>query len=240
MKKDKNMRLLPIQGAYNMRDLGGYPTKDGKQVKWNKLLRSGDLNELTVKDLQYLNGIPLLTDIDFRSLPEEKNAPDKFPQSLKEYVRLPIDAGDMSDIKITDTSLIPQMMEEAYRTIIRKFQNEYKTFFRILAEDGRTPLLFHCSAGKDRTGIAAALILSALGVDRDIIRKDYMLSAEYIKGKYDFLVRMQPALEPLTTVRPEYLEAAFQTIDEEFGGIGSFLTHNLEADIPQLKELYTE
>lgn len=240
MKKDKNMRLLPIQGAYNMRDLGGYTTQENKQVKWGKLLRSGDLNELTVKDLQYLDNFPLLTDIDFRSLPEKENAPDKYPQSLKKYIWLPIDAGDMSDIKITETSQIPLMMKEAYRTIIRKFQNEYKTFFRILAENGRTPLLFHCSAGKDRTGIAAALILSALEVDRSVVMEDYMLSAEYIKGKYDFLIRMQPALEPLTTVRPEYLKAAFEVIDEEFGGIESFLTHNLEVDIPKLKELYTE
>lgn len=240
MNKDKNMRLLPIQGAYNMRDLGGYTTQEGKQVKWGKLLRSGDLNELTVKDLQYLNNFPLLTDIDFRSLPEKENAPDKYPQSLKEYIWLPIDAGDMSNIKITDISLIPRMMEEAYRTIIRKFQDEYKTFFRILAENRHAPLLFHCSAGKDRTGIAAALVLSALGVNRTVVMEDYMLSAEYIKGKYDFLIRMQPALEPLTTVHPEYLKAAFDVIDEEFGGIESFLTHNLEADISKLKELYTE
>lgn len=132
MNKDKYTRLLPIEGAYNVRDLGGYPTKDGKQVKWRKLLRSGDLNELTLQDLNYLKDIPVITDIDFRSFQEKEAAPDKRMESLKEYVWLPVDAGDMNDIKVTDVTLIPKMMEEAYRTIIRKFQNEYKRFFEIL------------------------------------------------------------------------------------------------------------
>ena len=98
-------------------------------------------------------------------------------ESLKEYVWLPVDAGDMNDIKITDVTLIPKMMEEAYRTIIRKFQNEYKRFFEILINRQAAPLLFHCSAGKDRTGIAAALLLSALGVDKETVMQDYLLSA---------------------------------------------------------------
>lgn len=223
-----------------MRDLGGYPTQDGKRVKWGKLLRSGDLNELTVKDLQYLESIPLLTDIDFRSRAERENAPDKHPAGLKAYILLPIDAGDLSEVEITDATSVPKLMEEAYRTIIHKYRDEYKTFFRILAEEGRAPLLFHCSAGKDRTGIAAALILSALGVERSIILEDYLLSAECIKGKYDALIRRQPALAPLATVYPEYLQAAFRTIDEDFGGMEAFLRDSLEADIPLLKERYTE
>ena len=240
MNKDKYTRLLPIEGAYNVRDLGGYPTKGGKQVKWRKLLRSGALNELTLQDLNYLKDIPVITDIDFRSFQEKEAAPDKRMESLKEYVWLPVDAGDMNDIKVTDVTLIPKMMEEAYRTIIRKFQNEYKRFFEILINRQAAPLLFHCSAGKDRTGIAAALLLSALGVDKETVMQDYLLSAEYIKGKYDFLIRMQPALEPLTTVRPEYLEAALQVIDKEFGGMEQFLHRNLNVDSEKLKELYTE
>ena len=86
MNKDKYTRLLPIEGAYNVRDLGGYPTKDGKQVKWKKLLRSGDLNELTLQDLNYLKDIPVITDIDFRSFQEKEAAPDKRMENLKEYV----------------------------------------------------------------------------------------------------------------------------------------------------------
>lgn len=237
---DKNIRLLPLQGAYNVRDLGGYPTKNGKRTKWRKLFRAGDLNNLTRSDLQYLQNIPLITDIDFRNSGEIDSAPDKRPESLKEYIWLPIDAGDISDIRITDTALIPQMMEEAYRTIVRKYQDKYRSFFKILEVEENAPVLFHCSAGKDRTGIAAALVLAALGVDKETILKDYLLSAEYLKGKYDFLIRIHPALEPLTTVRPEYLNAAFHTIEEEYGGIERFLKNNLEVDIDKMQASYTE
>lgn len=236
----KNIRLLPMQGAYNVRDLGGYPTRDGKQTKWRRLFRAGDLNKLTQNDLQYLQDIPLLTTIDFRNSGEVNDAPDKKPESLKEYIWLPINAGDMSDIKVTDAASIPQVMEDAYRTIIRKYQDKYKDFFRILAVEENAPILFHCSAGKDRTGIAAALTLAALGVDHKTIIEDYLLSAEYLKGKYDFLIQKYPALEPLTTVRPEYLNAALQTIDEEYGGMEHFLKYNLEIDLEKMKRLYTE
>lgn len=236
----KNIRLLRMQGAYNVRDLGGYPTRDGKQTKWRRLFRAGDLNKLTQNDLQYLQDIPLITTIDFRNSGEVNDAPDKKPESLKEYIWLPINAGDMSDIKVTDAASIPQVMEDAYRTIIRKYQDKYKDFFRILAVEENAPILFHCSAGKDRTGIAAALTLAALGVDHKTIIEDYLLSAEYLKGKYDFLIQRYPALEPLTTVRPEYLNAALQTIDEEYGGMEHFLKHNLEVDLEKMKRLYTE
>lgn len=240
MNKKEDSCLLPIKGAYNMRDLGGYQTNNGKHVKYKTIIRSGDLNELTTDDLRYLSEIPLITDIDFRSEQEKEAAPDKHPDSIKEYIWLPINAGDMNDLKIKEIKSISQMMEDAYKTIIDRFRNEYKEFFQILMAGNKTPLLFHCSAGKDRTGIAAALILSALGVSKETILEDYMLSAQYLKGKYDYLIRIQPSLEPLTTVRPEYLQAALQLIDEEFGGMDSFLTKTLGVDIERMKELYTE
>lgn len=131
-------------------------------------------------------------------------------------------------------------MEEVYAYIIRNMQDVYKEFFSILSEKENAPLLFHCSAGKDRTGIAAALLLSALGVDRETVTEDYMLSAEHITKKYEFITREHPELKPLTTVRKEYLETAFRGIDEEFGGIERYLIDNLEVDLDKLRELYTE
>lgn len=240
MNKQNYTRLLPLEGAYNVRDLGGYKTKDNKYTKWRTIIRSGDLKDLTEEDLKHLCEIPLRTDIDFRSKYEKETAPDKHPDSLNEYTWLSIDAGDMSDIRIKDTEQVPRIMEGAYRTIVSQFQKEFKQFFRILEDETKAPLLFHCSAGKDRTGIASALFLSALGVDKETILHDYMLSAEYLKGKYDFVIQMQPSLAPLITVYPEYLQAAFQEIDDKFGGMDNYLRHHLEVDIEKLKELYTE
>ena len=222
MKKEETYcRLLPMAGAYNMRDLGGYRTVYGKCVKWKMLFRSDDMNKLTAMDLDYLSLLRL-------------------PQTVSKYIPLSIEAGDMSGITHFDRNNLSAVMEEVYAYIIRNMQDVYKEFFSILSEKENAPLLFHCSAGKDRTGIAAALLLSALGVDRETVTEDYMLSAEHITKKYEFITREHPELKPLTTVRKEYLETAFRVIDEEFGGIERYLIDNLEVDLDKLRELYTE
>lgn len=198
MKQEKFFRLLAIEGAYNIRDLGGYPTSDHKHVKWKTFIRSGDLDKLTESDLDYLTSLHIRTDIDFRSMQEKKAAADKIPSTVTQYIPLSIEAGDMTDMTHFNLNNIPGILEQAYVYIIQNAQDTYREFFRIVSEERNTPLLFHCSAGKDRTGIAAALLLGALGVDREVIMEDYMLSAEYIKGKYDAIVRAHPgfALSP--------------------------------------------
>ena len=244
MKQDKHQRLLPMKGAYNMRDLGGYPAADNKQVKWNVIIRSGDLNALTEEDVDYLASLPLRTDIDFRGEKEKSAAPDKMPDTVNQYVSLSIETGDMSgiigNIKELDLQKLPSIMQDVYVYIIRNAQSIYSHFFRILEDENSAPLLFHCSAGKDRTGIGAALLLSALGVSREIVIEDYMLSAEYIKGKYDYIIRSHPAFEPLTTVKREYLEAALQVSETEFGGMDNYLMKHLKVDVAKLRQLYTE
>lgn len=241
MEKQLYSRLLPIEKAYNVRDLGGYATQEGKHVKWRKVIRSGDLNELSENDLKYFESFGLKTYIDFRSKREKETAPDKTVSSLTESVWLPITPGDMNAaLSAVSPENIPVIMENVYADIIRNYQEEYKEFFRILSIEEKTPLLFHCSAGKDRTGIGAALFLSSLGVSMDIIMQDYLLSAEYIKGKYDFIIKKYPQFEPLTTVKPEYLEKAYDVIAKEYNGINNYLTQNLQVDLFKIKGLYLE
>ena len=240
MKQEEYLRLLPVDGAYNMRDLGGYPEAGHKHVKWKTFIRSGDLNKLTESDLAYLASLSIRTDIDFRSIQEKKVAADRIPATVTQYIPLSIEAGDMTDMAHFNLNNIPKILEQAYVYIIQNAQDTYREFFRIVSEERNTPLLFHCSAGKDRTGIAAALLLGALGVDRKVIMEDYMLSAEYLKGKYDAIVQAHPEFAPLTTVRKEYLEAAFQTIDSDYQGLENFLRNQLGADIDRLRALYTE
>ena len=159
MKQEKFFRLLPIEGAYNIRDLGGYPTSDHKHVKWKTFIRSGDLDKLTESDLDYLTSLHIRTDIDFRSMQEKKAAADKIPSTVTQYIPLSIEAGDMTDMTHFNLNNIPGILEQAYVYIIQNAQDTYREFFRIVSEERNTPLLFHCSAGKDRTGIAAALLL---------------------------------------------------------------------------------
>lgn len=239
MIEETHSRLLPVKGAYNMRDLGGYPAAGQKHIKWRTLLRSGDLNQLTEADLNYLASLPLRTDIDFRGKTEVTKAPDKIPPATT-YYPLPLEAGDMSDMQQLDPARIPTILQEIYAYIVRSAQDTYAAFFRMVSDEQNAPLLFHCSAGKDRTGMAAVYLLSALGVDRETVIQDYLLSATYIKGKYDFIVQRYPQFEPLTTVKREYIEAAFQVIDNEFEGMERYLTQQLGADIEKLREIYTE
>lgn len=237
---DNEKRLLPLEGAFNVRDLGGYITSDGKTVKWNRLIRAGDLHKLTDADLDYLNGIPVRTYIDFRDREEAAAAPDKKPASVTNLFHIPIDAGDMMQLQRFTIDDGRKLMEEVNRMLVRYSQQEYKEFFRIASDESKSPLLFHCSAGKDRTGFVAALFLSALGVDYETIVEDYMLSATYLKEKYAEDVKAIPQLEPLMTVKRSYLEAAFEVINNEYGGVENYLTQHLNVDLETLKKIYTE
>ena len=125
MKQEKFFRLLPIEGAYNIRDLGGYPTSDHKHVKWKTFIRSGDLDKLTESDLDYLTSLHIRTDIDFRSMQEKKAAADKIPSTVTQYIPLSIEAGDMTDMTHFNLNNIPGILEQAYVYIIQNAQDTY-------------------------------------------------------------------------------------------------------------------
>ncbi len=234
------VRHLPLEGAYNVRDLGGYKTKEGKIVKWGRVFRSGDLNHLTENDLKYLSEIPLKTYIDFRDSSEIEMAPDEKPETLIHAYNLPITAGNLIDISKITAETIPTLLVDVNKSFVKDWQNPYTGFFKILMDEKKAPLLFHCSAGKDRTGYAAALFLASLGVDRKTIVDDYMLSAVYMKDKYAQIIKAYPIYEPLLTVKKEYIEGALGMIDEDFGGIETYLTKYLHVDLNKMKQLYLE
>lgn len=241
MEQTNYTRVLPLQDAYNVRDLGGYRTLDGKTVKWKKVIRSGDLNKLSQSDVDCLESVGLKTFVDFRSKQEVEAAPDKTVPGVSEKVWLPIVPGDMiAAIGTIKPDHLPRLIEEVYVNIIRNYSNEYRQLFELLAAQEHLPLLFHCSAGKDRTGIGAALFLSSLGVDRQVIMQDYLLSNECLKGKYDFILKSYPQYEPLTTVRPAYLQKAFEVIDTEYSGMENYLTNELGVDLKWMRNSYLE
>lgn len=233
-------RVLPIEGAYNVRDLGGYPAADNKTVKWRKVIRSGDLHLLTDNDLAYLNAIPLKTYIDFRDQEEVALAPDKTPASLINRVHLPIETGNIINMEKITPELAETALVDGNKYFVRESQAIYKEFFRLLMHEENTPLLFHCSAGKDRTGFGAALFLASLGVDRELILEDYLLTNECLKDKYADIVAQMPALKPLFEVRKEYILAAFEVIDNEYGGMENYLVNQLDVDLKRMRDLYTE
>lgn len=234
---------LPMEGGYNFRDLGGIKNKDGKYIKWGKILRSDDLHNLTDSDLQYLSSIPLTSIVDFRSLEEREKAPDKIPSSVREDYPYSINPGNlMAEIK--KEGILPSAMDTAMMDMNILLVTDtavisrYKEFFRLLQNENDVPLMFHCSAGKDRTGMAAALVLSALGVDEETIYKDYLLSNEYLGDKYADYIARYPHLEPLFKVKPEFLKAGIEKIKEEYGTVENYLKNVLDVDTDKMKEMY--
>lgn len=236
---DPGRRFPPMEGARNLRDLGGYPTSDGRSVKWGRLFRAGDLHRLTERDQALLAEIPIKTIIDFRRPSETQTAPSRPPASAT-IVSLPVDAGDHSFLAAPDRQAAARLMEEVYRLLARDHQETFGRVLSLVLEAAPAPLLFHCAAGKDRTGFAAMLILAALGVDRETIMADYLLSNPALGDKYADWVAEYPQLEPLVVVTPSYLEAGFQVIDQEYGGLDRYLTHNLKANLDALRAEYTE
>ncbi len=238
--KQEQTRELPLEGAYNVRDLGGYTGAEGKTVKWRTVIRSGDLNKLTGADLEYLAAIPIVSYVDFRDSNEIKAAPDRRPASLKHDFLIPVEAGSVVELKDLRSGNTGDLLVWGNQMFVRDFQPEFRRFMQILADPANTPLLFHCSAGKDRTGFAAAMFLSSLGVDRETVIEDYMLSAELLRDKYAADVAKYPELGPLMTVQRRYIEGAFEVIDTEYGGVENYLTEYLGVDLALMQSLYLE
>ena len=230
---------LPTQGAYNIRDLGGLRTQDGSMVAWGKLFRSDDLMNLTPTDLAYLAGIPLVTAIDFRTQNEISWAPDKLPDTVRHHYYYHIVPGgvdkDISERQLQQEGGASAFMRHIYCQLVvdKNIIDTYRKFFKRILEQDKQPLLFHCSAGKDRTGWAAALFYFALGVHTDDIFEDYMLSATYIEGKY-------PAGNERFTVKPSYLNAALSQVKESFGSMDKYLSEVLKIDLKKLRSMFLQ
>jgi protein-tyrosine phosphatase len=251
-------RLLNFEGISNFRDLGGYPTADGEQVKWGVLYRAATLAESSKADLANLQQLKLATLIDFRSAAEKQKEPDHLPDpSGFKVVEIPtLDEGNKAMVgeimaRIESGNFDgfdpDSLMLEANRQFASTFTPQFRQFIHtVLAADG-APIAWHCSAGKDRTGFAAAILLRILGVPQDMVMQDYMASSRYAlesRKSQLLLLRMfkgeeaADKLAVLMGVEEAWLEAAFAEIDTTWGSFDNYVREGLgltEADIAQLK-----
>lgn len=192
-------RVLPLNGGRNFRDLGGYATEKGKRVKWGRIFRSGVLANLTDADYAYLEHLDIAVICDLRSSKERTAETTNWrgsstPQIISwGYSNSREGAGDVFDGNLTAEKMRGVMIE-MYTKIAYQHADKYATMFRQLAE-GRTPLLFHCSAGKDRAGTGAALLLTALGVDRETVIQDYAMSDDIVDYEKAFSDKINNAKE---------------------------------------------
>jgi len=227
-----------VEGAPNLRDLGGYEAGDGRRVKWGRLFRSSNLGRLTDKGLSQIKRLGIHLVCDFRTEAEIRKLPNRFPDSeTVRYVRLPIQHGEFEPtsvfdrIKKGDYSWISEdFMIQGYIDSIERYPEVWGRFFQLLSDTRHLPLLFHCTGGKDRTGAAAALILQAVGVPEETVITDYGLSDSYNadvrRTIYEYL---QPfsvdiaKVEPYFTAPESRLRALLRHVESRYGSAVGYL-----------------
>ncbi len=237
-------RVLPLQGATNFRDLGGYHGHGGRPLRWRRVFRSDHLGGLTAADRAALTALGLARSFDFRGEAERAAEPYELPGlvqhslAIEPSVAQRMDALERAGLPLTPARMA-ELMKELYRRLVLEQSHRFAEFFEHLrASDA--PLVFHCTAGKDRTGVAAALLLLALGVGHDTVREDYLLTNEVYRRPPAVGARL-PAevLAVLWSVRADYLEEALAAIEREGHGLDRYLTHRLGLT-PAARELLAQ
>lgn len=245
-------RDLSFEGGCNLRDLGGYRTADGRSVRWHQVYRSGELRAATPADIALLleRGIRLVCDL--RSGPERNAAPNPWiaATAIESWGR-PIaqEVGDSRQLLsncLTSAAATHAVMTESYRAIPFDQADAYAHLFQRLYA-GDTPILFHCSAGKDRSGVAAALLLAALGVPPETIMADYLLSnrvSARIRAAFLADPRHAAALgdlrepwSPLMLADPAYLDAMFASIERQRGHVAAYFHQDLGIDAAGMRAI---
>ena len=227
-------RRLPVYGAANLRDLGGYATRDGRALRWGVLYRSDALNDLDDEDVAYLGRLKLSRVVDFRSDAERERDPDRLPDGVTAELA-PIAGSGLDPAELQDRLMSGDVtadqaaawLVDGNRAFVGEFRDVYARFLHELADPANLPMLFHCTAGKDRTGYAAALVMLALDVPRETAMRDYLLTNQFMERKTRSLLRLiqiaslfradPDQLMPLFEARESYLGAAFAAIDEAHG-----------------------
>ena len=231
-----------LQGASNFRDIGGYRNTDGRQVRRGQVFRSDHLAGLTTDDVARLQSLGIAHSLDFRGVAEYTATPYAIPGVQR--VALTIEPTVIARMRtlvaqgvVPTTEETVELMRETYRDFVNRNAEIYGQFLKHLLEQ-TTPQVFHCTAGKDRTGFAAALLLSALGVDRTTIEHDYLLTNQLYKRDARLEGQGHPhVMKVLWQVQPEFLQAAFDEVDAQHGGMTDYLHGAIGLSPQELAEL---
>ncbi len=250
-------RKIPLKGTPNFRDLGGLPTKDGRIVEWGKIYRSSKFSDLSKKDVEYFDNLGIEAVCDLRNDIEVKKDPNKLPDGV-DYYRFPIGDAEGATYKALKKKILGGELKgekaKVYFTNLMHMMADsvaldFKPVMDMLKEGNEVPLVYHCSGGKDRTGLLSGLLLAALGVEKEVIRDDYLLSNYYRypanrsgMKKARLLGIDNETLLYAFEVQDEYFDAMFEVIDKEYGGIEPYLKEKFgytEQDIQLLRDRYT-
>ncbi len=254
-------RHVPLEAAVNVRDIGGYRSAYRCEVMRGRLFRGDSLSQLTPPDVERLAQLGLRTVIDFRTPGEILlSGPDRLPDGV-ELAQLPVSGGDLESISelIASGDHDQQRrrlgggraasfmvgMNRAFVTDARQ-REAFGAALRLMCAPGRLPLLYHCTSGKDRSGWMTAIVLTALGVPRELVLRDYLLSNDFHRTGYTKLcldlvklgiVQDPELLQPILEQSATYLEAAFEEADRSYSSFDRFLTRGLGLSDALLAEL---
>jgi protein-tyrosine phosphatase len=248
-------RALHIAGIANLRDIGGYRTTDGRWVKMGLLYRSDQLDRVGDTDLAALERLDLRLVVDLRTASERTREPDRLPKGSRPLI-LDVAAdsegslgGDMRKAMAAITAgKGAELLTAANRDFVAlgSARRAYAALLDQLAAPQTTPMLYHCTAGKDRTGWATAVILTLLGVPRETVMADYLASNIFLQRKNAESIRAlaksatpidAAALMPVLTVRADYLNAAFDEVENRYGSFDAYLRDGLRLSDVNIKNL---
>ena len=242
MTESRPSRHHPLAGAENFRDLGGYAAADGRTVAWGRLFRSDHLGNLTDVDVAAVRRLGIRLVCDLRAPSEREDGGSRFPVGTDvRALSLPVDVPALEPGLVRRRLLgrefaagaLAETVLGAYRAYVTDFAPAFAGVLGALAEPGHVPALIHCNGGKDRTGFAATVVLSALGVPRATIVEDYLLTNHFTRAttrRRAWLVFLASRLSvrpremrALLEAREPYLDAAFRAMEERFGSVEAYL-----------------
>lgn len=248
---DSLVRRVDLEGTVNFRDMGGYINKEGKKIKWKKLFRSDALNKLSGNDTRRLQSYSIKYVFDFRGPAEFKSAPDILPVGAT-WVSLPAGSENIGSNDYIKSMQNPDSFMLTFYGNLKPFKERYRPFFdTLLVADTSAAIIFHCTAGKDRTGIAAALLLSALNVDEQLIFDDYLATNYYREQENKRIITVMTSRYNLDKLKAEkllradrlYLKATFDAIKLSYGSVANYLDKELgltKEKLVLLKSRYLE
>jgi len=244
-------RVIDLEGTTNTRDIGGYLTDDLRTLRWQQIIRSENLSRLTASDFQKLEEIGVKTVIDLRTDREHDKSPTVWQgDNPPRFFHFPIgDAQNdwfkaqrrlMKRNRFTEEQALEHMIE-GYRMIADVGPPSYQQLMEVVLDQSNWPVLIHCNAGKDRAGVAVTLILEALGVDRETIMEEFLLTNKIGRSREKANLISKKSKDsrsargissgpsasawfPIVGVQPEMLEAFYASVDEQYGSMDAFLT----------------
>ena len=237
-------RHILLEGSLNLRDLGGYETGDGRRIRTGCLFRSDELHALTDADLETVSGLGIRVLFDLRNAEERAARPNRLPGAIEVLERVTPSTGGPAHTTEEEIAggRLPVADDEffagVYMTLLDLLGPELRVIIERAVDAPFRPLLFHCAAGKDRTGIAAAVLLGLLGVPDPVILDDFELTSRYFTPRR--MERLAPAmaehgvtaeqLRPLLEARRPVLATALQHLHDRWGGFEGYAVDHLAVD----------